>query len=180
MKVVHLSYYGPKGETGGAVATRRLHFGLRKVGIDSKILNAQIAHKSLYFEVFKPRKLERAMDSGLRRFIFKPFSLNGIGGVGSLRIKNHKTFLDADIVNFQRIYDFFSYLALPRLTENKPTVFTLHDMWAFTGHCYHSLDCDRWKTGCRNCPYPNIHPTIRRDNTRLEWKLKSGSILGQS
>jgi len=172
MKVANLTYYGPEGKTGGAISTRRLHFGLRKAGIDSKILNHQRADESFYFEVFKPGRLERAIDSRLNKFIFSSFGLNGVGGVGSLRIKKHKTFLDADIVNIHRMYDFFSYLALPWMTENKPTVLTLHDMWVFTGHCYQSLDCDRWKTGCGNCPYLNVHPVVRRDNTRLEWKLK--------
>jgi glycosyltransferase involved in cell wall biosynthesis len=69
--------------------------------------------------------------------------------------------------------DYFSYLAIPALTENKPAVFTLHDMWGFTGHCAYSYDCDRWKTGCGKCPYPDTYPAIQRDNTRLEWKLKN-------
>lgn len=31
---------------------------------------------------------------------------------------------------------------------------TFHDCWAFTGYCphYDMVGCDRWKTGCRNCP----------------------------
>ncbi|HEY9710226.1 MAG TPA: glycosyltransferase, partial [Oculatellaceae cyanobacterium] len=69
--------------------------------------------------------------------------------------------------------DYFNYLALPSLTESKPAVFTLHDMWSFTGHCAYSYDCDRWKIGCGKCPYLDIYPAIQRDNTRLEWKLKN-------
>jgi glycosyltransferase involved in cell wall biosynthesis len=49
---------------------------------------------------------------------------------------------------------------------------TLHDMWAFTGHCAYSYDCDRWKTGCGRCPYPQTEPAVRRDSTSWEWKLK--------
>ncbi|MFP3386835.1 hypothetical protein R0J92_25665, partial [Tritonibacter sp. SIMBA_163] len=30
----------------------------------------------------------------------------------------------------------------------------------------------RWQTGCGKCPYPDTYPSIRRDNTALEWKLK--------
>lgn len=34
------------------------------------------------------------------------------------------------------------------------TVLTLHDCWFFTGKCFHFVesDCDRWQTGCGNCP----------------------------
>jgi len=38
---------------------------------------------------------------------------------------------------------------------------TLHDCWAFTGHCaYFSFaKCDKWKTGCRKCPQKLKFPT---------------------
>lgn len=45
-------------------------------------------------------------------------------------------------------------------------------MLNFTGHCFHSLDCERWKIGCGKCPYPNTPPRITIDNSRLAWKLK--------
>jgi glycosyltransferase involved in cell wall biosynthesis len=50
-------------------------------------------------------------------------------------------------------------------------------MWSITGHCYYCLDCDKWKTGCGNCPNLSIFPSISYDNTRLEWKLKKRSYL---
>ena len=31
----------------------------------------------------------------------------------------------------------------------------------------------RWESGCGKCPYPDTHPRIQRENTRLEWKLKN-------
>ncbi len=46
-------------------------------------------------------------------------------------------------------------------------------MWALTGHCGYSYDCERWKFGCGKCPYPDVHPPIRRDGTRIEWWLKN-------
>jgi glycosyltransferase involved in cell wall biosynthesis len=46
-------------------------------------------------------------------------------------------------------------------------------MWALTGHCGFSFDCDRWKIGCGKCPYPNAAPSIKRDGTRIEWQLKN-------
>ncbi len=38
-----------------------------------------------------------------------------------------------------------------------PTVITLHDFWFMTGKCpfYTLLNCEKWKTGCGNCPYHN-------------------------
>jgi glycosyltransferase involved in cell wall biosynthesis len=48
-------------------------------------------------------------------------------------------------------------------------------MWALTGHCAVSYDCERWRTGCGHCPYPEAHPPVKRDNTALDWKLKRWS-----
>ena len=50
-------------------------------------------------------------------------------------------------------------------------------MWSFTGHCAYSYDCERWKTGCGSCPYPDIYPAIRRDTTEWEWKLKNWGLF---
>ena len=65
------------------------------------------------------------------------------------RSKNFRRIDEADLLNFHGIHgQFFSYLALPFLTRNKPAVFTVRDMWPLTGHCAVSYDCERWKTGC--------------------------------
>lgn len=41
-----------------------------------------------------------------------------------------------------------------------PVVWTLHDCWAFTGHCayYDYVQCDRWMTGCHTCPQKTNYP----------------------
>lgn len=42
-----------------------------------------------------------------------------------------------------------------------PVVWTLHDCWAFTGHCSHFdyIGCDKWKTGCKGyCPMQKSYP----------------------
>lgn len=42
----------------------------------------------------------------------------------------------------------------------KPVYWTLHDCWAFTGHCTHfSLQgCEKWKTGCFACEQKHKYP----------------------
>ena len=42
----------------------------------------------------------------------------------------------------------------------KPIVWTLHDCWAFTGHCAHysALQCTKWKEGCYNCENRDAYP----------------------
>jgi glycosyltransferase involved in cell wall biosynthesis len=51
-------------------------------------------------------------------------------------------------------------------------VLTLHDAWLLAGHCAHSFDCERWKSGCGQCPDLSIYPSIQRDGTRENWRRK--------
>lgn len=99
--------------------------------------------------------------------------LNFAGVLGTLQIAEHPFFREADVVHYHNLLGgYFNYLRLPSLTQAKPSVWTLHDMWALTGHCIHSFDCQRWRTGCGACPYPSTDPPIRRDATAWEWRLK--------
>ena len=67
---------------------------------------------------------------------------------------------------------YFDLRALPLLSHAVPTVLTLHDAWLLSGHCAHSFDCERWKTGCGLCPDLSIYPSVRRDNTAFNWMQK--------
>lgn len=44
--------------------------------------------------------------------------------------------------------------------HNIPIVWTLHDCWAFTGHCTHFdyIGCYRWKINCFSCPQRIEYP----------------------
>ncbi len=45
--------------------------------------------------------------------------------------------------------------------DRAPTVWTLHDMWSFTGRCAYSYDCRKFLSGCdATCPTPTEHPAL--------------------
>jgi glycosyltransferase involved in cell wall biosynthesis len=67
---------------------------------------------------------------------------------------------------------YFDLRALPWLSSRYPLFMTLHDAWLFTGHCAHSLDCQRWRIGCGKCPYLDIYPAVRRDATGRNLRRK--------
>ena len=67
---------------------------------------------------------------------------------------------------------FFDLGALPWLSQQAPVIITFHDAWLLSGHCAHSMDCERWKTGCSCCPYLSIYPPVRRDETASNWRRK--------
>jgi glycosyltransferase involved in cell wall biosynthesis len=68
---------------------------------------------------------------------------------------------------------YFDLRALPALSSHVPVVLTMHDAWLLSGHCAHSFDCERWRTGCGHCPYLGTHPAVRRDATAFNWRLKA-------
>lgn len=169
MRILHVHTSDYIGGGGGAIAMYRLHLGLKRAGFDSKIL---CANKTLESSdsVVVPRSWRTEHLLGR---VTSRLGLNSINCISSFRIKENRAYVDADVVNLHSFRTRFNYLALPLLTRDKPTVFTLHDMWPFTGHCAVSYDCERWKGGCGACPYLDAPPAIRRDSTRLEWKLKN-------
>lgn len=78
-----------------------------------------------------------------------------------------------DIVHCHNLHGgYFDLRALPWLSRKTPMILTMHDAWLLSGHCAHSFDCDRWITGCGDCPDLTIYPAIRRDATANNWRLK--------
>ncbi len=67
---------------------------------------------------------------------------------------------------------YFDLRALPMLSRRVPLFLTLHDAWLLSGHCAHSFDCERWRSGCGRCPDLNIFPAVRRDDTAGNWRRK--------
>lgn len=64
---------------------------------------------------------------------------------------------------------------LPRLRSDEtiPLVWTLHDMWAMTGHCAYSYDCDRFTGACdAECPYPEEYPASRASRIEAGFALR--------
>jgi glycosyltransferase involved in cell wall biosynthesis len=78
-----------------------------------------------------------------------------------------------DIVHCHNLHGcYFDLRSLPWLSQQVRVVLTLHDAWLLTGHCAHSFNCERWKTGCGKCPDLTIPPAIRRDSTASNWRMK--------
>lgn len=85
----------------------------------------------------------------------------------------------ADVVHLQLLHarNFFSLRMLPWIASGKrPVLWTLHDPWITTGHCVHSLGCDRWQTGCGECPDLSLPLPILEDRTARNWQLKRKSL----
>lgn len=61
---------------------------------------------------------------------------------------------------------------------SSPTVWTLHDMWSFTGGCAYSIGCTRFIEGCdRSCICPSSSPRPPIDQVAPLWSRKA-TVVG--
>jgi glycosyltransferase involved in cell wall biosynthesis len=173
VKVLQVHYTDNASRAGGGiVAMLRLHSGLKKANVESKILCKVKSPEFADSEAIPTSKRIRRLESLIGRFTLR-VGLNDVHCISTYGIKKTKIYSEADVVNFHGLQTgYLNFLALPYLTSEKPGILTLHDMWPFTGHCAISYGCERWKSGCGRCPHPEASPPINRDATRLEWKLK--------
>lgn len=68
-----------------------------------------------------------------------------------------------DIIHIHNIHGYFlNYRILFNyLSEcGIPVVWTVHDCWLYTGHCYYYsyIGCNKWQTGCNHCPQKKEFP----------------------
>jgi len=88
-------------------------------------------------------------------------------------LANTQEFQDADVVHYHLVHnDLISLPDLPYLFSLKPSVWTLHDPWAFTGHCIYPLDCEGWLDGCDPCPYLDRPFAMQVDGAGRMWRVK--------
>lgn len=93
---------------------------------------------------------------------------------------------DPDVIHLHNLHGYyinyevlFDYLA----QSGKPVVWTLHDCWAFTGHCAHfaAAGCEQWKTHCSECPLLKEYPVCYLSGdvyNNFETKKKAFTSLG--
>ena len=72
-------------------------------------------------------------------------------------IINTPEFKKADIIHCHNLHsNFFNLKTLKKMSEVKPIVWTMHDMWAFTGGCTDEFKCknqkpNQWNDNGRFC-----------------------------
>lgn len=88
-----------------------------------------------------------------------------------------------DIIHLHNIHGWYvNILMLFRYIKrhNIRVVWTLHDCWAFTGHCPHFQEnnCEKWKTGCHSCELHMNYPKSYLDNSKWMYAIKKHCFTG--
>ncbi len=136
---------------GGGVYASRLSEALRRGGVESWVLSLDdgsiVPPDGLVGQIFNRhdwalsgmihRRSRGTVLSFHRRQIWNP----------EVEIQSE------DIVHLHSITGFIGDRGLRHLLRNRPRVFwTAHNPWLFTGGCVAYAGCDRFESGCKQCP----------------------------
>ena len=145
---------------GAAIAAGRLMDALRNNGIQAKML-------------VRDKQTDRVTVIGLKKSLWKiwQFIWERVVIWKANHFKKHNLFevdiantgtnvislpelSQADVIHLHWINQgMLSLKDIRRIIESgKPIVWTMHDMWPFTGICHYAGDCDKYTTQCENCP----------------------------
>ena len=148
LKIVHL--VGGEENSGAFKGANLLHNDLCRSNIDSKIIyEKKIDKKSLFL-----RKIRRNYEKFPKIFFPKREGTSFSSGIVGINFLKDKSYLDADLVHLHWVNNgFFNISHLSKI--NKPIVWTLRDMWSFTGGCHYTLGCNKFEKTCHKCPQLN-------------------------
>lgn len=132
------------------------------------------------------KKIETTMGFYKHVLLTRFFDRQGFGSRKATKraIKEIERF-QPDIIHLHNLHG--SYINIKLLFDylkntNIPIVWTLHDCWAFTGHCTHYLydNCNKWMNGtCDRCPQKKEYPaSIFLDQSKRNYKEKKDAFLG--
>jgi glycosyltransferase involved in cell wall biosynthesis len=174
MKVLLISAFDTGG--GAARAAYRLHCGLQSLGVSSQMLvQTKLSDDRT---ILAPQtnvekgiaKLAHTLDAIPLKFYRQrdktEFSTHWSLDVILPRVVQ----LNPDLINLHGINE--GFLQIETIAKfNQPIIWTLHDMWAFTGGCHYAQECDRYTDSCGACP--QLHSSKNFDLSRWIWQRKS-------
>ncbi|WFB35663.1 glycosyltransferase [Kiritimatiellota bacterium B12222] len=180
MKILIVNTFDRAG--GAARSARRLHFGLRGIGVDSEMLvlhkDGDDAHTHVASAAIQRHFKERLPLVDALPLGFYPsrnvthWSNTFLPGSIEKQIQE----LNPDVVHLHWINrGLLSVADLKRW--NKPVVWTLHDHWPFTGGCHYPSDeCEAYKNSCGTCPA--LGSKRAHDLSRFNWSRKNKQWQG--
>jgi len=81
-----------------------------------------------------------------------------------------------DVISVHNIHKTMDIGVVERLTAIAPVVWTLHDMWALTGYCCYSHECQQFERGCgRICPEAGKWGPVV-SSAQVGWRRRQGVL----
>ncbi len=106
-------------------------------------------------------------------------------GRGSFEMLNHPAVREADVIHLHWVsFGFLSINEVARLAKAKPLIWTLHDMWPFTGGCHYSYECMNYTNNCNECFYLSGFKLVSASSILRQkvesWDDVDFSVIGSS
>lgn len=170
---------------GAAVATNRLMDALNNNGVKCKMLVRDKLTDDITVATLPRSPLLKwnFLWERLRIFLSLRFRKQHLWEVDSAQcgsdITSLREFKEADVIHLSWINQGMLSMADIKkiLRSGKPVVWTMHDLWPATGICHYARGCDKYKTGCGDCPLlPGGH---QRDLSSKVWRRKLSAYQGQ-
>ena len=181
MKVLFLSTSDIQG--GAFRGAYRLYKGLQSIGVETRML---VQHKKSddHTVVGPSTKITKAIAKlfpTLDRLPLYgyPNRHPATWSIGWILRNLEKTIdlLHPDIVHLHWVGGgFLPIKALAKIKQ--PIIWTLRDMWAFTGGCHYDKACGRYQDSCGACPQLGSHTQL--DLSRMTYKHKQRSWQGKN
>lgn len=172
MKILTISHSDLNG--GASIAAYRLHQEFLSAGIESKMLvGDKVGGCSEVSEILPKSKILKFINNIIYKF-FHQISLPNTYYLSTFFIKRNQLIRNwADVIILRNVHgDYLSENILPFLTKHAVVLWRLPDMWAITGHCVYSMDCEKWKTGCGSCPDLGTYYPLKFDTSKYLWNRK--------
>jgi len=123
------------------------------------------------------------LSTALHGILTRAFDRHGLGSTfATHRFVKKLQEIDPDIIHIHNIHGYFlNYPILFDYLKNSraKVIWTVHDCWLYTGHCYHYsyIGCNKWQSGCGNCPQRGAFPrSLLFDRSRLNFIDKMNSF----
>ena len=187
MKITHLNVWDVAG--GAARAAYRLHTGLCRLGQDSRMLVQHRESSDPRVISFQPPgglavKFRRAIKQRYLAREYKNFTrLPGGSLFSDDRSSQNADILqqipESDILHLHWVAGFIDCREFfGKLPTNLPVVWTLHDMYPFTGGCHFDGGCGKFTEACGACPQLSSSAPDDPSSRSLKRKREAYSSLG--
>ena len=173
----------PGGSTGGIMLKQ--HRELLKAGADSYVFWGRGRCTENELEARFNSRFGVAVDALMTR-------LDGRAGFHSeratKRLLKRLDEINPDVVHLHNLHGYYINVELlfAWLRERRCKVeWTLHDCWAFTGHCSHFsyVGCCQWEDGCAcsfDCPQLGVYPKTLAGSASCKWSFEKKRELFNS
>lgn len=182
MKILHINSVCGVTGTGRIVAD--LYSAAASGGHECRIAYGEHKYNNAPGDM-QVMEIGTVRDCRTHAILTRLFDMQGFGSRRATRLFLEK--VDAygpDVIHLHNLHGYYINIELlfQYLKQKKVrVVWTLHDCWAFTGHCvyFQNAGCGKWREQCHRCPLVRQYPaSLWLDRSRQNYLKKKALFTG--